>query len=59
MDQAAEQVAAREGEVGTGLRRSERLDRVGWVQGERAVRPMPVVMVAVDAEQRREAVVLS
>jgi hypothetical protein len=51
VDQAAEEIAPRDGEIGTGSRASERPDPVRRVQGERAVRPMSVVMLAVDAEQ--------
>jgi hypothetical protein len=42
VDQAAEEIAPADGEVGTGSRWSERPTGVRRVQGERAVRPMPV-----------------
>jgi hypothetical protein len=51
VDQAAEEIAARDGKVGTGSHRSARLHRVRRTQGERAVRPMSVVVVAVGAQQ--------
>ncbi len=54
VDQAAEEIAPADGDVGTGSRWSGRPTGVRRVQAERAVRPMPVVMRAVDAEQTVE-----
>ena len=48
LTKTAEEVAATDGEVGTGSRGSERLDRVRRMQGERAVRPVLVVCAGIN-----------